>query len=220
LVRQQRAVTTHEAIVRGAADVFEKYGYGEASVSEITESAGVTKGGLYFHYKSKEALALAVINEQHRIATEAGEVTHSMDCSALEMILWTLRSFSDLLHSDVVVRAGIRLTFEASAFSVAVTHPYEDWIASFEALLHRAIGEGDISKDVDAAEFARLIVGAYTGVQMVSNVLTLREDLLVVAAGLWKYLLPSILAEDRKHLIPKLQSIWASSPPTLSPGIR
>ena len=73
MVRQDRAKATREAIINGAAAVFEEHGYGSASLTQVSEAAGVTKGALYFHFKSKDDLARAVIEEQHRIAVAAGE---------------------------------------------------------------------------------------------------------------------------------------------------
>jgi len=208
LVTQQRAADTQGSIIRGAAAVFAQHGYGEAALSEITKAAGVTKGALYFHYPSKETLALAVIEEQHRIATSAGAAVRGLGRPALETVVRILRSFSGLLLDDAIVRAGIRLTFEASAFNADVTHPYLDWSQAFEVLLKQAIVEGDVNPSLDAAEFARLIVGSYTGVQMVSNVLTGRDDLLQVAGSLCKYLLPAIVPISRSEIIPPLQSLW------------
>ena len=209
MAKQQRAAETQAAIIRGAATVFDARGYGDASLSEITKSAEVTKGALYFHYSSKEELALAVIDEQHRIATQSGVAVRASGYPALETIVRILRSFSDLLNNDVVVRAGIRLTFEASAFHADVTRPYKDWIREVQSLLRQAIFEGDVSEHIEPDELGNLLVGAYTGVQMVSNILSERQHLLAEADVMCKYLLPSIVHTDRRKLIPQLQALWA-----------
>lgn len=74
--------------------------------------------------------------------------------------------------------------------------------------MKKSIVEGDAREDADPEEIGRLIVGSYTGVQMVSNVLTDREDLLAVAKTLCKYLLPSIISPHRQEIIPDLLSLW------------
>ena len=73
MVIQDRAKATRGAIVVGAAAVFEEHGYGSASLTQVSETAGVTKGALYFHFQSKEDLARAVIEEQHRIVVAESE---------------------------------------------------------------------------------------------------------------------------------------------------
>ena len=45
-------------------------GTARPSLSDVISHAGVTKGSLYFHFASKEALALTVVNEQHAMWME------------------------------------------------------------------------------------------------------------------------------------------------------
>src|SRR4051812_26335282 len=52
------------AILRGAAEAFDRAGYSGTSLSDVVAQAGVTKGALYFHFTSKEEIARAVIAEQ------------------------------------------------------------------------------------------------------------------------------------------------------------
>jgi AcrR family transcriptional regulator len=47
-----------------AAMVIAKRGYGRASVDSIVERAGLSKGTFYWHFKSKEQLFLALIEER------------------------------------------------------------------------------------------------------------------------------------------------------------
>ena len=65
VAQQERARVTRATVIEGAARTFERLGYGNASLTDIAETAAVTKGALYFHFKSKEELAKAVIDEQH-----------------------------------------------------------------------------------------------------------------------------------------------------------
>ncbi|MGN5376815.1 TetR family transcriptional regulator [Streptomyces lasalocidi] len=64
MARQERAVRTRRAVIEAAAAVFAERGYAAATIAEILERAGVTKGALYFHFDSKEALARGVIDAQ------------------------------------------------------------------------------------------------------------------------------------------------------------
>jgi AcrR family transcriptional regulator len=47
---------TKQRIIKTALRVFLKKGYDRASMKEIAEGAGVTKGGVYHHFESKEHL--------------------------------------------------------------------------------------------------------------------------------------------------------------------
>ncbi|WP_104089258.1 ScbR family autoregulator-binding transcription factor [Arthrobacter sp. GMC3] len=189
---QQRAKDTRRAIIGGAALVFDEKGYANASLSDITVRAAVTRGALYFHFESKEELALAVIAEQHlRVRNLSADLASSGE-SALQTIIGMCRLFGQQLLDDSVVRAGIRLTFESSAFSANVASPYRDWITTMEALLRRAQIEDTVARDIDPAAFAPFLVSSFTGVQLVSNVLTSREDVLQRIEEMWEFMLRAL----------------------------
>ena len=59
--RQARAVERREHLLDAAAQVFARRGYAEAQMDEIAAAADTSKGGLYFHFPTKEALIGAVI---------------------------------------------------------------------------------------------------------------------------------------------------------------
>jgi AcrR family transcriptional regulator len=133
---------------------------------------------MYFHFKSKELLARAVIDAQHEITQKSAERIVSGGHSPLETIILLCTDFAELLSSHPVVRAGIRLTLESSAFGHAVQDPYRDWMTVVEELTVRGQEAGEIRESLDPAAFSRFLVASFTGVQMVSNVMTGRKDLM------------------------------------------
>lgn len=189
---QQRAQETRLAVIAGAAEVFAEVGFGNASLSDITKRSGVTKGALYFHFASKRELALAVIDEQHAVVLRSGSNIIGSGLPPLEKLIALCRMFGRFLLEEPIVQGGIRLTFEASAFDADVSGPYSDWINTAEQLLKQAVDEGYIRADVDPAAFARLLIASFTGVQMVSEVLTSRRDVLTRIDQMWEFLLPAL----------------------------
>ncbi|WP_458112822.1 TetR/AcrR family transcriptional regulator [Arthrobacter sp. R1-13] len=201
---QERARVTRGSIVAGAAAVFEEAGYGSASLSTVAERAGVTKGALYFHFSSKEDLALAVIEAQHALVTEEARRTASYGRDALSTMVMICGSFARQLVREPVVRAGVRLTLEASAFGQQVTKPYHDWIHTMESLTRQGQAKGEIKDAVDAAAFARYLVASFTGVQMLSAILTERADVLERIEDMWSILLPSLVPDSKRDEFLKL----------------
>lgn len=196
MVLQDRARATREAIIAGAAGVFEEHGYGSASLAQVSDAAKVTKGALYFHFQSKEDLARAVIEEQHRIVVAESERILAEHRPALVTMILMCRAFGLQLVHEPVVRAGIRLTLEATAFGQPVQKPYEDWIAAMEQLTDQAKEEKQIRSSIDSAALARYLVASFTGVQMVSGVLAGRADVMQRIEEMWAILLPGIMHED------------------------
>jgi len=61
--RAGRAEATRADLIAAARQVFADKGYEAASVADLASAAGYTKGALYAHFASKEALFLAVIED-------------------------------------------------------------------------------------------------------------------------------------------------------------
>ena len=57
---------TTAALVRRAREAFGEAGYAAASVEQIAEEAGLTKGAVYYHFRSKKGLFEAVFRDVSR----------------------------------------------------------------------------------------------------------------------------------------------------------
>ncbi|HEX9684168.1 MAG TPA: TetR/AcrR family transcriptional regulator [Acidimicrobiales bacterium] len=64
MTRDEKRAQTRERLLEAAATVFARQGYAAASLDEIADAAGYSKGAIYSNYHSKEALFLAVL-ERH-----------------------------------------------------------------------------------------------------------------------------------------------------------
>ena len=62
-----RTSDAREKILKAAQSLIELRGYSALGVAEICTAAGVPKGSFYYFFESKEALALAVLDEQWRV---------------------------------------------------------------------------------------------------------------------------------------------------------
>src|SRR6516165_5804473 len=67
-----RSVTkTRQTILDAAYVQFRRRGYTRVSLDEISAAAGVTKRTLYYHFRSKDDLLKAVLEDQHKLAVAA-----------------------------------------------------------------------------------------------------------------------------------------------------
>jgi AcrR family transcriptional regulator len=57
-------------LIKAAGRIFAKKGYANATTEEIARTAGLTKGALYFHFKSKEDIFFAVVKNISERNTE------------------------------------------------------------------------------------------------------------------------------------------------------
>jgi AcrR family transcriptional regulator len=60
-----------DRILSAAENIFARFGFRRASMSQIADEAGLTRQALYHHYPGKEALFRAVVEELHEHAYEA-----------------------------------------------------------------------------------------------------------------------------------------------------
>jgi len=60
-VKQERSVRRRERILDAAFTVFSRRGYREAGVDEVGRQAETSKGGVYFHFPTKEKLFLELL---------------------------------------------------------------------------------------------------------------------------------------------------------------
>jgi len=203
MLKQERAIITRNQIVKGAAEMFDRAGYERASLAEIVDLSGITKGALYFHFKSKDDLASVVMQEQHAISMTAARAIAETEAPALEQLVMLCYEMARQIVEDPVVRAGIRLTLEMSTDG-GPREPYVDWIDSCARVAKAAVEEGDVIDTVVPADLGRFIVSAFTGVQLVSNVLTGRDDLYDRVDQMLALLLPGIVAPRRRHKIERI----------------
>ncbi len=52
-------------ILRAAAEEFDRVGFAATTIAAVARAAGVSQGTLHFHFPTKLALALGVIDEQN-----------------------------------------------------------------------------------------------------------------------------------------------------------
>ncbi|RSS73315.1 TetR/AcrR family transcriptional regulator [Streptomyces sp. WAC06614] len=219
--RQHRAEVTRQAILDGAAVAFDRSGFGGTSLSDVVKHAGVTKGALYFHFPSKEALARTLMAEQLRVAdlvptgpetpspgitgpeassrgtTGADTTSPNPTGPGLQTVIDLTHHMAHGLRSDTRIRAGIRLVIEFGSFTDPDPSPYEGWIDICIKCLTPAQDRGDLHRSLDVHALSTYLVGAFTGIQVTSHVRTGRTDLHDRVVDLWNLTLPAIVPADR-----------------------
>ncbi|MFF3505012.1 ScbR family autoregulator-binding transcription factor [Streptomyces sp. NPDC003247] len=192
MARQERAIETRRRLLVGAAQVFDERGYAAASINEIQERSGVTKGAMYFHFASKEDIARGVMAVQ----TEIPIGTSGRAASPMQQVVDLTHDLAHRLRTDVLFRASIRLTVERGTFQVNDADPYDWWLRIFGRELARAQGAGELREDLVPEDVAASVVGSFTGIQMLSHVVSGRRDLHDRLTRWWQQILPGIATPE------------------------
>jgi len=70
IAKSVKAEATRRSLIAAARDLFGEQGYASTSVDEIARRAGVTKGALYHHFRDKDDLFRAVVEDVKRDVTD------------------------------------------------------------------------------------------------------------------------------------------------------
>ena len=114
---QQKSEATRRKLLASARRVFAQYGFQAARIEDIAADSGYTRGAFYANFDSKEALFLALLEQQ--ISEHMARITQRLQsCSDETEKLSALRDYYLGLASD---RQWSMLMLEFKLF--AVRHP-------------------------------------------------------------------------------------------------
>ncbi|MDT0446632.1 MULTISPECIES: ScbR family autoregulator-binding transcription factor [unclassified Streptomyces] len=196
MATQQRALRTRRRVIEAAAAVFDEHGYASASITDILRAAGVTKGALYFHFDSKEALARSVMAEQRRSVMLTNTGLHAQ--TVIDITHGVARSFA----TNTLLRAGVRLTVEQGVLGESDPGMYHWWTELCRSQLMLAKDHGELRPGASPEDLAYMIIGSFTGVQLLSAVACDRADLVERLTTWWRVALPGMVQES---VLPRLR---------------
>ncbi|MGH3513522.1 MAG: ScbR family autoregulator-binding transcription factor [Pseudonocardiaceae bacterium] len=192
---QPRARATRLAIMTAAAEHFGRNGYHATSLDSVLADSGGTKGALYFHFASKEALARAVIAEMvQRWADLRGQVSHP-GLDPLEALLALVDEVIRRLIEDPIARGGTRLLNDLPRSSQDAGGHYGCGERDAAALLAEAAQAGLLREGIDPALVARQIVALVTGHRQICDAVEDRHSLRQRIDEAWTFLLPTIATD-------------------------
>jgi AcrR family transcriptional regulator len=192
----RRADATRLQILRAASHQFAHNSYGLVSLDDILAEAEVTKGAMYFHFRSKHALALAIIEQQSTTGREAINELLARKLSALETLIdiSLLVATQDIV--DDVARAGLHLLESIGRTDGVQASVLGGWIQAFAVVVQRAINEGDVMAERDPEVVGRLMVSMYMGIRQNSD-LDDPAELFTNLEKAWVLMLPGFANPDR-----------------------
>jgi AcrR family transcriptional regulator len=189
---QERARATRRSLLEAAACLFAEQGYAGTSVNDVSARSGRTSGSVYFHYASKEGLALAVI--RGRFATWPGLAPRYANPAVppLERLVALSYEIAHALAEDTLARAGARLWAERDAIDVPLPDPFALWTTAATRLLAQARAAGHLAHRVRPAPTARTLVRAFFGLCTLTEALEGPQSITHRLTDWWHLTLPSL----------------------------
>ena len=164
---------TRGRIIEKAAEAFADRGYAATSLNDLVGASGLTKGAFYFHFDSKEALALEVFRSRHEAWGGKVLATMSEHERAIDRLMGIMRTVGGMIEADPSSRCVGRLAEELSAdpdLAPIVKRQFDQWVELSADLLRRAQEEGDARPDLDARAVSEVAVAGFIGLEKISGV--------------------------------------------------
>lgn len=180
LAATERGEATRRHILEAAALAFSQKGYAGTSLNELIRDTGSTKGGFYFHFPSKEALALAVFGYKQEQWVREVTVVVARHPRAIDQLEAMAAALCQLHRKDPSARCLSRLCTELGEdpqLAPRLIPQLTEWVELTASVIARAQDDGDARRDVDPRSCAEVAVAAFIGIETVSELLTRRADL-------------------------------------------
>jgi AcrR family transcriptional regulator len=196
--RGSDSAATRRSIVDASARLFSQRGYATSSLSDIVAGTGMTKGAVYWHFPSKQDIALDIVRQMYESWPGLLEGTIEAHEDSLDALVAVTYTAAEQFTHDLIVQAAKRLLAELPAEALAeLPQPYVGWERALAALITEGQARGQINADVDAAGTAQVIVASFFGMQQVSYELTGRRDLEKRLDAFWTLTRPRLQPPGR-----------------------
>lgn len=154
-------------LLESATAAFAEQGFAGASMASIGAAAGVSKGGVYFHFRHKEELFFAVLDHWRGVLRAAVEVGEGPGAETLRGFLTGYLGFH-FRHPDASGLLRVMATELSSGFTAQLREdPRQEqlWLrARIRALLTTGVQDGSLFT-ADPAFAAFLLAGSVEGIR-------------------------------------------------------
>lgn len=158
---------TRQQILRGARDLFIRRGYNAASMEDIRKHANVSKGSIYYHFKSKQQLLMEIFEQKTIEWIEGWRKIEKPDMPAVEKLYaladYWQEDFDDpflKVVDEFLTSQGVDTgTFEKMIELAQMQYPV------IQAIIEEGVAAGAFKRD-DPAELAYIFAATMGGLGM------------------------------------------------------
>ena len=168
----KKAEATRLSILQKAFELIYVKGYQITSIDDIIATTQVTKGAFYYHFKTKDEMGLAIINEILKPTLSSSFI------QPLEKEQDPVKAIYNLMHHLLIKNKFMRIEYGCPAANF--THEMTPWNANFRKVLEELIQQwtkvmtstlekgkknGFVRKDVNAKQVTLFIMSGYWGIR-------------------------------------------------------
>lgn len=163
---QQRGEETRTRILDASLEAFARYGYDATGVAEICRRAGVTKGGFYYHFPSKQAVFLELL-ERWLVGIDAQLEESRLGAATVpeELVRMTALVRHVFQEADGKLPLFLEFLTKAGRSPVvwqATVVPFRKYHAFFSQMFEAGMAEGSM-RSVDPLMASRIFISFAIG---------------------------------------------------------
>lgn len=180
---------TRTAILDEAVAIASRTGFTALTIGQLASRTGMSKSGLFAHFKSKEALQLAALERGRERFTDlvvrptlaAPRGVERVRALVDNWLVWE----TDALQGGCIFIAGsVEYDDQPGAMRDALVRNQRDWAEFIETVCRTAVSEGDFRSDLDVAQLAFSLQGLIYAYHHTSRLLRDPEALTRTRAAL------------------------------------
>lgn len=168
----KKAEATRSMILHKAFELIYVKGYQTTSIDDIVATTQVTKGAFYYHFKTKDEMGLAIINEvlKPTLASSFIEPLQGEQdpLDAIYNLMDSLLMKNEFLKVEYGCPASNftqEMTPWNSEFNKALNELTREWTEAITATIERGKKSGVIRKEVNAKQVTTFVLSGYWGIR-------------------------------------------------------
>ena len=182
-VKQPRALETRAKILQAAAGLFALKGYHDAKLEEVLDTAQVTKGAFFHHFRDREDLGFAVLDwhmDRRRQLLNAIEqdLPPAQEARPLQPVFRRLDAIQEMVRRRAGLKGGCVIGNLSTAlsdchdgFRKRLAECFDEMAREFIPHLEAAARQGRVARRTNTSTLARYIVTVIEGAIMQARTL-------------------------------------------------
>jgi len=168
----KKAEATRMNVLQKAFELIYVNGYQTTSIDHIIATTKVTKGAFYYHFKTKDEMGLAIINE----IMKPTFVSHFLE--PLQSEQNPLEAIYSLIHNLLMENEFLKVEYGCPVanftqemspwnadFNKALGELTEQWTKEIIATIEKGIENGFINKEINARQVTLFVLSGYWGIR-------------------------------------------------------
>jgi AcrR family transcriptional regulator len=182
---------TRQTILQKAFMVFLERGYYGTSITDIQNSLDIGRATLYHHFKNKEELFFAIIDELFLSMGKSVQGEETFDMTIIELInhlkkklydeaTWLRNKQIGLIDFFILSAEALRLNPEYHLISEDL---HEKAISIWSQAIRNSINKGEVKENIDVTQTAKLFIYVKHGIGTLSSRKNIEQSIIETQNG-------------------------------------